>query len=464
MFRDYVGFTRYFSAIFWLIAWFNPVAANEADVLEMSSRALTLSAAQDFQGASVIYQQLLASPLPIWQRHRVLYNLGNIQLHQEKWGEAFQTFQSISLQEVDDPLFLRNLQFNEGVSLLGQALFSPLSLDHLTIQFLWLQQSLVYFNRVQEIDCQLQMIEHTTASCLPLTNLQTLLEQTQLALKHNQQLQHEHLIKQVSSSQESSNSNLDQLIRHYRLAFLTIPLTPAILEGPSQVQKDEIPADVQALLDLSLEQLSYGQEQQSRYFLLAAIAALENKVTEQQNINDPKTILENSLQQAKRALELNLIYQMASFNLPLQTQALTILKTAQQQVVSRNTPFIQTVEDNETTRFQQLGKKQCQQFPWQNVIPSFEKGWQQAQLAQQDLNFTPAILMGAAEKQQKTIAAWQLALKQLQQPPQQSEQEETPQSSSTQAPADLNQTFHLLQEMQLEDSPPSPQDQELHAW
>lgn len=170
-------------------------------------------------------------------------------------------------------------------------------------------------------------------------------------------------------------------------------------------------------------------------------------------------ILESAVEQAKQALY---VFLLAQLNAGEKEQMQGAVKQ-QQVVLTHAAPFIPTVLREEEKSFQQANSPAaaCQQFPWDQAIPLFDRGWQAAQEAKRELGKNELNPLLIAFRQKQTIKEWQQVISLLKQPPQQSSL--APSAGESSQP--LNETFRLIQEMYLQDqSQPIQLDQELHSW
>jgi hypothetical protein len=215
---------------------------------------------------------------------------------------------------------------------------------------------------------------------------------------------------------------------------------------------------VKTSLQMSLKQLKANQMTASRFFLLTSLSQI-NVLFEKQATTS-KAILKQAVAQADRTLQLFFLWELMPGKTQGQPMIQEIVKDAQQQTLAWGPRFIQTVLTEQKVSFQQAN---CQQFPWDQVIPLFEKGYHKAQQVNQQLALAPVDHLQLLVNQGQAIQEWQQALHLLLQPPQ--PQQINSSSTTPQASENLNETFRLIQEMYLEDqSDPQPAAQELHSW
>lgn len=215
---------------------------------------------------------------------------------------------------------------------------------------------------------------------------------------------------------------------------------------------------VKSSLQTSLEKLKVNQMTESRFFLLMSLSQINDLFEKQATTS--KDILKQAIAQAERTLQLFFLWELMLEKSQEQLGIQEIVKDAQQQTLTWGPRFIQTVLTEQKASFQQAN---CQQFPWEQVIPLFEKGYHKAQQVDQQLASLPIDHLRLLANQGEAIQNWQQALHLLLQPPR--PQQTNASSTTPKASEKLNETFRLIQEMYLEDqSEPQPAPQELHSW
>jgi hypothetical protein len=274
-----------------------------------------------------------------------------------------------------------------------------------------------------------------------------------LKFKKNQALQQAYLNYEIFLLQDSiSTSGLQRLVDQFNRLKVS--------GNPSEQLKS-----IQAQLETSLMDIQTGHTTEARIFLIAGLSPLESLV--QQKSNSPILILQQALRQAQRALQLFLLAQVMAEEPPQNRQIPSILNQQQQAILAQAAPFIPAVLNEQKTRFQQATETAsgCQQFPWEQVIPLFDQGWQAAERATQQLGDQNLKPQAVVANQKQTIQAWQQALNLMLHPPQQNRPSPSATTSSSPMPQNLTETFRLIQEMYLEDqSQPAKSIEELHSW
>jgi len=224
----------------------------------------------------------------------------------------------------------------------------------------------------------------------------------------------------------------------------------------------------------SLDQLKNQHPRTAKLFLLHSFYLVQTLFEPEETLNLPPLILDKALNQAHHALLLNQLAQFENVN-SLQSDIQLILNTTQRQTIESAKPFIDSVIAIETKRFRQTGgdHKRCEQTPWNQAIPLFEKGYQAAQLAFSYLSPSSFRPLEATVQQEKTIIYWQQALQLLEEENQENEKQENeaespPQPNTeepNQAPASVNEILELIQEMHTADQPMQTETpKEWHSW
>jgi hypothetical protein len=264
------------------------------------------------------------------------------------------------------------------------------------------------------------------------------------------------------------NKDLQQAYLSYQMLFMQELLTvSAIHKVLAQVDALKVAKDQAAALEhikenlrKSLEEQKANHEVQARFFLLAGFSQMHSLF---KGIKSESTIiLQQAIEQANHALQLFFLSQMMPIKSAKQAPISSILKDQQHDVLLQAAPFIPAVLQEQTLHFQHAKNpaNRCQQSPWDQVIPLFDRGYRAAQNA--DTQFSKASLEPQIiiANQEQTIKSWQQALNLILHPPL---QHQAPSSAS--APQNLTKTFRLIQEMYLEDqAPPKQKTQELHSW
>lgn len=133
---------------------------SEENLLKEHLKAEAYREAGENAAAIDIYQKLLQFPFSPWQRARLLYNLGTMQLSQQLPFESLSLFEKIDLSQLSLPSFGEYLFRNEGIAYLQYAdHLASTEPSSLNIQAIFIKQSLRFLERAKEIDCQRQAEE-----------------------------------------------------------------------------------------------------------------------------------------------------------------------------------------------------------------------------------------------------------------------------------------------------------------
>jgi tetratricopeptide (TPR) repeat protein len=443
-------------------------------VAAISYRAEALWEAQDYAGANELYEHLLESALPEWQKARVYYNLGTVKLSEGQNAQALKFFQKIVPTDLSLPRFGRNLLINEGIAYLQFAeelpFDPPLSLEPASI---YVAQSIRLFNQAQAMDCQSEKGNHENnplSSCISSPQIDLWLQAARLKLSTIQQERVRQWLKNSSqTSLEPLEVKNDQDFQSVRLNFelLLLQENPTIDSlNNLLVQLEALKVDKESkhwidstkeMLEKSLKDLKNSHLIHARFFLIAGFSTFCSLF--QTNGLPPMSILQGALDQASRAFQLLLLSKLMSSNNPEHDLVTKTLVIQQEYVLLKAQPFIPAVLKEQTTLFEQAKNRDtgCQEFPWDQVIPLFDRGVTAARDGHKKMEEAASEQNEAASFQVETIKAWQQALKLLSHPP--------TENLSSSKPQNLAETYRQVQEMLLEDQPAHDQkDTLLHTW
>lgn len=492
---------------------FFSLACQADEVEEIGRQAAAFFAANDYEKAASLYNQLNNRSLPDWQKAIVLYNLGTVKLTQSQFNEAITHFQRVPPKAISFPSLLISLKMNQGLLFLREAA-SPIYPDLNRQQYL-LELGLNFLKEAEQLECQIQHLEGLP-SCLPSDQLTFLLPNSRQQVDVLKQKQYEQnlvngppsvefvvqqkaiqsmqqLSKQMASSDfpvdlKASYSNYldewkkrltdlpdsDQIAKtHFQpfeiqLAQFLIRLE-AFVNDISNFQslkqewenlKTTIPdadqaASISHYLTLSEEQRNHQHPYLSQLFLTQAIVLIEEILTPKQSNPEPKQVLKQAIRQAQRALQFQ---QLALLNDASSAEAAvnSLLKDQQAKTLTAASLFIPSILKFEKTNFND--KQQCQDTPWDQAVPLFEKGYSSAQQAEQALRQSSLALT----QQEQTLVNWQPVLPLLDQTASSHSTLTQPSSTSSQ---EIQHVLNLIQDMQAEDIPAQPKGpKEMHAW
>lgn len=258
------------------------------------------------------------------------------------------------------------------------------------------------------------------------------------------------------------NRDIQQAQLNYEVLLLENSFTiSALQELLTQFQSLKVKQDqsqslekVKENLQASLEALQAHQPLQSRFFLIAGFSHVNSLF--QTKKTTPAHILQQAIDQTNRSLQLFFISEMISKDISKPAKLGKTLKSQQHEILVRASPFISSVLDEQKSRYQNPSSS-CQQSPWDQVIPLYDRGYRLAQNVEKQFDQTSFQLQNMIANQEQTIKDWQQALKLILHPPQQGSAASTPQK--------MTETFSLIQEMYLQDqAQPEQKIGELHSW
>ncbi len=265
--------------------------------------------------------------------------------------------------------------------------------------------------------------------------------------------------------------SIDSLILDYQLLLFTEPLFTQKLQSLLALQKQIKPEEKQKeafelsrdFIEKAISLNDQGQADSGRFYLAAALSQVQ-ATNFKQSTDDPIIVLENALAAERSALQLNHLYSIApekDRNLEMQQ----IVTKAQQKVVEIVPQFVTAVLIKEQSLFK---NKECQNTPWNQAIPLFDKGSREAKGANALFATIPPSSEAALDNQTATIKYWKEVLRMLKNPPSKSQvpkQPEVQPKSIDQAPNNPEDTLLLLQEMQLQDKKDNWQmPKEFKSW
>jgi hypothetical protein len=171
------------------------------------------------------------------------------------------------------------------------------------------------------------------------------------------------------------------------------------------------------------------------------------------------SILQGALAQVQKSLRFLFVYDPSYGSLDV-----TTFKDLQTEVIRRAELFIPAVLQEQRELFSQreTASSRCQQQPWDQVIPLFDRGYRAIQSVQQDLGKFPKENLQALAKQEQAVQDWHDALQLLLHPPHPQPQKEP---SENRPSEDIHETLRLIQEMHQEDQPlQETKNEEWHTW
>lgn len=249
-----------------------------------------------------------------------------------------------------------------------------------------------------------------------------------------------------------------------RLSYAILLLQPSLAESDlqiiqweiDQIKGDKKTQDVITKMKLYLQtgekSLNEDNHNKARFFLLAGFGWLESLLPS--DALSPIDCLEKALNQTSRSLEMIFFAKL----LPSNDEIGEMLKEQQQLILNQGKFFIPSVLKEQMSLFTSSSAN-CQQFPWDQVIPLFDHGYFAAKSAEKQLTpFNPELVAALLEQ---TLQDWHKALHLLKNPPMKNQTK----GESSSAPKNLAETFRLIQEMYLEDQTDfQPIREEFHSW
>jgi len=466
------------------------ILKSEINLIESGNQAETLWQAHDFAAAERIYKQLLSHPLPNWQKARLLYNLGTVQLSGGHPVEALTNFQQIHAENLSLPQFAGQLYLNEGIAYLQyagqlekQALFNQ--------QAIFIEQGIKVLKQAQQIECELKRKEggNSTAEipCISSPNvdywtntarsqLDTVLQQSrQQWIKEATEEMKEDLRTKKSAnatSQLQASSLLEeqdplQVLRlNYGTFLLHDPLSvdelKQLIKQFEQLSKGEkrnsAVNQVIELMQKGLENLNQNRPVQAKFHLLAGFALLDTLFSN--NDDSPARILRRAIRQEDIAMQLLLLSELIKQEDPDADMMSKILISQHHQTIAQADRLIPAILKKQDVDFHQNSKENsaCQATPWDQAVPLFARGYQAAQKSGEQLgqlsSANKPMIIALVEQ---TLQDWRQALKLILNPPKNDQ--------SSPANQKFAETARNIQEMYLQDqAKPEEAVMELHSW
>lgn len=266
--------------------------------------------------------------------------------------------------------------------------------------------------------------------------------------------------------------NLQKLLASYTLAMLQDPLQETTLIGLQNEQKEinetlrtekgdefaelkEMFNSAEKNLSIALKNLRESKTIEARMFTEEAqhLIKVMTRHFDPHTLSAPKQILEMGIEDQEWALRLNrLNQQLDNPNTTGETHALLV--ESQLFVLNTVHEFAEELIKQQQHDFLNF---QCQDRPWDEVVPLFDHGVQDAKQVQELLSRTPPQSRTAIPLQERVIKSWREALQLMNNPKKRKKHEKKPQEQP-QAPEpeslsddQLNQTLRQLQDMEQED-------------
>lgn len=437
---------------------------GENDLAVKSLQAEAFFEAGDDKEANRIYKELLANNLLQWQKARLFYNLGTIELAQQRPIEALKFFQKIDPVQLSLPSFARDLFLNMGIAYLqyAQSLGESLFLDE---QSIFIEQSLKFLDRAKSLDCQLQKEERFSSSCQPSYLLGQWINIGQMAFHSVYHKREQQWEEQAKTNFSLDRQDVQQLRLNYGALFLQERLSSSNIkelltqfDGLKEIE-DEAPAlkEMQENLRRSLTELEQHRIAQARFFILASFSQFDSHFQNKRETS--AEILKQGIKQAHLAFQMFILSEMMEKEDAESIIVRQILQSEQKNILKQVSPLISSVLTEQDKRFHQEKNPRlsCQKSPWDKVIPLYTQGYMAANHVNEDLRSSPFDSQSIFAHQEQTIKDWEQALKLILKPPEQEGVTKTMQKDK--------ETVRMIQEMHLQDQSQKENTvEELHSW
>lgn len=361
--------------------------------------------------AIALYEGLLSSKLPDWQRAIITYNLGTAYLEAGQPTKALQSYETVVWKKNPFPLLQRRLRTNRAIAYYRLALQEPreqVESDEQALEYLLEAGELV--GPAIDADCAVQKSKGAKVCSAPEDLL--LLKKRIQSLREEifaQYLQQRPQDLEVASSHEQE---IQRLLRLYRFALVSDPPDQNTLqnlsEGQARLLSNALPSE-KAALESAQEALLSAQNQKApfaiRFELERGRYALSQLLV--QPVNSATSLLEQTIAQQLHALTLNrLLMRMGSSPPELKDEVMH----AQDSSLKMANEFLPLSYQEQLKQFNNPSLNadmRCQVQPWGAVYPLFFEGLQKAEKAVQGQT------MNLANQTAATVA-WRKALQLLQ--------------------------------------------------
>lgn len=220
--------------------------------------------------------------------------------------------------------------------------------------------------------------------------------------------------------------------------------------------KQNFPTSISHYLDLSEDKFKNDQPYLSQFFLTQTLVLLEGALTSNNQEKDPRSQLMKAILQAQFALQFQYLILLDSDLTHQNEEIKEILYEQQHNTLTAADRFIPAILLFEHSHFHE--KQECQQAPWNRVIPLFESGYQSAQQALKAIKRS----FDASSHQEQMIFNWQQIISLLDQ----SSTAHIPSTSSSRlSNRPIENVLNLIQDMEAADEPAQTnRPKEMHAW
>lgn len=232
--------------------------------------------------------------------------------------------------------------------------------------------------------------------------------------------------------------SLQLMLTSDNLSLATFDELLALLDTSKDLIKDD--ENVNLWLNQAKTNIADNNKILALIYLWGSYYSIEDMLNRQQTSKEagPVFILGQALTNAKRALRLMRLSSKVEMN----PQIESIVKKSIDKALDEAQLFEPNVFQSQLTNYKI--NKMCQDSPWNEVIPLFEKGYQEALLAKTKFG-DPVNISPVLDKQNNTVNSWTKALLMLLQPPSPTSEENQKQQGDNQ------NALPRLEEMELQD-------------
>lgn len=445
--------------------------------------------AGDYQKAGSLLKSKVDEDLQPWQKEIVTYDYGTTLLGQGRWEDALTTYDTIEVNKDSAPLLAKYLETNRALALLLLANSKNAILkkdvkatveDYNAAIFLY-REAIRGIEKAHEEACRLSLAEGAS-SCEQYLDL----EEMQIEAKQQYDDLVEHytnfLQKKISEGGKTWNDEVQRILYHYSLLLLSeniqerqlqslleqLSLLDPFLDKEGNGGRKQLYAEAKHNLELAQKAIKNDKLLQGRLYVEESSYFMKKLAQSFDRLgkNDPVHILKDLIDGQELALRMNRI--RLTFTLD-DKEADKLLRSSQSRLLHQAETFFPAVIAKQKQLFQQ--EKLCQKSPWEDAVPLFNRGFDDANRANQRLTSEPSLLHAAAKEQANALKAWKEVLNMLQ-INKRSEKKESPQQAEEMKPqgtgqgptekqrrlkpaqpggSDLNDVLRLLQEMENDD-------------
>lgn len=256
---------------------------------------------------------------------------------------------------------------------------------------------------------------------------------------------------------------IQNLLAYYHLVLGQIPLQESSLYG-LQTEQTKVHGLLRSsdrnlnemeradrFLRRSIESVKEYESSLARVFLEEARMQIERIIRQEETVEE---ILESAIEDQQHAIQMHQLLQEVSKG---QDKVVPLLEFNQKDTLDTASPFLEAVFALQEKEF----ANECQCKPWDQVLPLFDRGWNEAQEAKKLLSrvetYPRALLW-----QERALNDWKEALKRLreEEQPEPEVAEAAPEEEQTEE-QNVEEVLRQLQEMNLDDRDSRPQQRVL---